>query len=218
MAPRPPAFPPTRPPRILLATRAPKMASMRPINPKLTIVSRVEISPLFVRESRAAAVPCSEAGETPLPTSSSRSTSSAQGSLSCSFHIASSALVSSSASLALRACSLLKTFPQAAISTVAVDLVAQVGRGHPRRIRKILAVRRVQDRPRRADHQPRAVGGLARGEQCRHVAALRTDAGHQKRHITDERTHLGQLLRPGRADHEHAIAVRVPFVRDLRRD
>ena len=50
------------------------------------------------------------------------------------------------------------------------------------------------------------------------VAALRADAGHQQRHVADQRTHLSEFARIRRADHQRAIAVRVPVARDELRD
>ena len=58
--------------------------------------------------------------------------------------------------------------------------------------------------------RPRAIGALPVRTARADVAALRTHAGHQKRHVPGDRAHLGQLVRIGRAHHEEAVAARIP--------
>ena len=53
------------------------------------------------------------------------------------------------------------------------------------------------------------------GDHLLDIAALRADARHQERHVADDRAHFAQLLRPGRADHQRAVAVAVPVARDV---
>src|SRR3546814_12751887 len=45
-------------------------------------------------------------------------------------------------------------------------------------------------------------------------SALRTDARDQQWHVADDRAHLAQLFRPGRADDQRAVDVAVPVAGD----
>jgi len=99
--------------------------------------------------------------------------------------------------------------------SVAVDLVAKCPGGAAGGVGEVVAIRRVQDRARRTHDQAGAIGGLRVAHHRLDVAALRADAGHEERNVADNRAHLAQLFRPGRADDQRAVAVAVPLAGDF---
>ena len=74
------------------------------------------------------------------------------------------------------------------------------------------------DAPRRVDEQAAPGRVDARRDGLRGAAALRAHAGDEERHPGAELTGPSQLVRVGRPDDEHAVAVLVPLVADATRD
>ncbi len=100
-----------------------------------------------------------------------------------------------------------------------IDLVPQRERRGPGRGGEVLPRGGVENAPRGADDEPGPGGSLSVTHHLGDIAALRADAGHQERHLTDDPPDLGQLLRIGGADHQQAVAARVPAGRrQLRHD
>src|SRR5690606_13496104 len=99
-------------------------------------------------------------------------------------------------------------------SPVAVDLVADVLGGGGGGGGVDVAGRGVEDGAGGADHEAGAVGAPGVLHHGLDVAALGADARDQEGQVADDRAHLVQLLRPGRADDQHAVAVRVPLACD----
>src|SRR5690606_35010346 len=71
----------------------------------------------------------------------------------------------------------------------------------------------VEHAARRADNESAAVLRLAVLHGERDVASLCADAGDEERHIANDLANLGELPWVRRADHEHAVATRVPLAR-----
>src|SRR5690606_21360049 len=97
---------------------------------------------------------------------------------------------------------------------VAVDFVAGGLGGGGGGGGVVVAGRGVEDGAGGADHEAGAVGAPGVLHHGLDVAALGADARDQEGQVADDRAHLVQLLGPGRADHQHAVAVRIPFARD----
>ena len=65
---------------------------------------------------------------------------------------------------------------------------------------------------------PVPIGGLAVAHHLGDIPALGADARHQERHVAGERAHLREFCRIGGADHQRAVAARVPALRGQLRD
>src|SRR3982750_1564921 len=99
-----------------------------------------------------------------------------------------------------------------------IDLVSERDRSSAGRVGEIGAAAGVKNRARGADHETGPVFRRAVANDCLDIAALRTDAGHEERHLANDRAHVLELAGIRRTDDEKAVAVRVPVARGRLRD